>query len=446
MQKTAGSFLRFSPLPIMEKKTYSKDYKKIIEGLHPAWEELRKHPRKDTAGNDNETINTFSKDYSSRISSLNQKLLDGTFKFSPLKRAEVDKGREILIPTVEERIVTLSMLKAIFPRLEDLNSNLDFSRKSRYLDPEEDIPEFDGTPLAVEKIQTALKSGYVWVLEADIKGFFDHVPKDKVFNLIKRKIKNKKVLELIKQIVYFKVTTSKDPKAKQYNNLEGIAQGSSLSPILASVYMYDFDMYVSKMKDVRLIRYVDDFVVLCKDEATAKKMYRLVQSKLKKMGLDMYTLDEVSSKGAVKTKITLAKGYGSKSFDFLGLTFNYLDVDISQKKKDDIDKKIKEIIQSGKKPNLLQKMKSLESRLNGYIDHYRKAHYSRTVASLNKIINYTQSELRSYYIVKYRKITSKNPFHKITPPKIEQLFQFMGIDFNHLIIKTNTPPKNKDKK
>ncbi len=430
----------------MKKKIYSQDYKKVTEGLHHAWEELRKHPRKSTAGNDKETINTYSKNYSSRISDLSQKLLDGSFIFSPLKRAKVEKGREILIPTIDERIVTISILKAIFPRLEDLNSNLDFSRKSRYLDPEEEVPEFDGTPLAVAKIQTALKDGYVWVLEADIKSFFDHVPKDQVFNLIKQRIKNKKVLELIKQIIYFKVMPSKEAEAKEYNDVEGIAQGSSLSPILASVYMYNFDMYISKIKDVRLIRYVDDFVVLCKDEATAKKMYGLVQTKLKKMGLDMYALDEVSKKGAVKTKITLAKGYGAKPFDFLGLTFNYLDVDISQKKKDEIDKKIKEIIQSGEKPNLLQKIKSLESRINGYIDHYRKAHYSRTVASLNKIINSTQAELRMYYVNKYKKITSKNPFHKLPPTKIEELFQFMGIDFTHLLIKTNTPPREKKKR
>ncbi|OHA87505.1 MAG: hypothetical protein A2123_01050 [Candidatus Zambryskibacteria bacterium GWB1_40_5] len=419
----------------MTKKKYKKDFREVLDGLLYAWEKLRRHPRKNTKGSDNETINTFSKDYTLNLLDLKRRLLEGKFSFAPLRRVMVEKGREILVYRVEERILAISILHAVFPRLEHLNSNHDFSRKGLYMvenEEEIDEPEFEGTPLAVEKIQNYLKEGYIWVFEADIKKFFDNVPKQKIFSLIKRHITNKQVLELIRQIIYFDVEPSSGKDAKEYGPHKGVAQGSSLSPLLASIYLYDFDMYICSMSDVKLVRYVDDFIVLCKDENTAIKMYEIVKKKLKDMEVDIYELGEVhKTSGLEKTKITLARGYGAKSFDFLGLTFNNTDVDISQKKKDEIDKKIKEIIHSPG-VNFLRKTKSIESRLNGYIDHYKKAHYSRTVASLVKIINFAEKELRSHYITIYTKITNRHPLRKLTPEIGDRLFRFMGIDFAHL--------------
>ena len=430
----------------MPNKKYKKDFREVIDGLSFAWEQLRKHPRKNTRGSNEETINTFSKDYTAKLLELKTKLVEGKFKFSPLRRVIVEKGREILVYRIDERILAISILKAVFPRLEHLNSKHDFSRKGLYIvenEEESEEPEFEGTPLAVEKIQTYLNQGYVWVFEADIKKFFDNVPKQKIFDLIKRHIKNKGVLELIRQIIYFTVEPSSDVGAKEYPSTKGVAQGSSLSPILASIYLYEFDMYICNMPDVKLVRYVDDFIVLCKDEATAKKIYELVKKKLKNMEVDIYELGEKhKTSGLEKTKITLARGYDAKAFDFLGLTFNNTDVDISQKKKDEIDKKIKEIIHSTR-TNFLKKTKSIESRLNGYIDHYKKAHYSRTVASLVKIIISAEKELRSYYITIYTKITNRHPFSKLAPEIGDRLFHFMGIDFANIEREVKKPIPSK---
>lgn len=416
------------------------DYKKTIEGLHSAWEVLRKHPKKTTTGVDKESINSFSSDYSYKISVLSKDLSEESFRFTPLKRSVVEKGREILVPTVRERIVTTSLLKAIFPKLEDLNSNLDFSRRGLYIDPEEQ-PDFEGTPLAVKKIQEAIDDGYVWVLEADIQKFFDFVPKDKIFKLINQRIRNKKIIALIKQIIYFDVAPSRY-STKTYSKTHGIAQGSTLSPLLASIYLYKFDNYISRMKDVRLVRYVDDFIILCKTEKRATEVYELARKKLDSLGLHMYEIGEKNEKGKEKTRIILAKGYGAVCFDFLGFTFNCTDVDICQKKKEEITETIKVIIHSGK-PNLLQKIKSLDSRIIGYIEHYRKEHYTRTVPSLLKIIRDTEDELKSYYVQSYRKITSKHPFAKLQPPTVDRLFALMGIDFTHLETKTLEPPPKK---
>ena len=412
----------------------------MISSLHKAWEELRKHPNKDTEGLDGISINDFLADYSIRIEEITEKLLSNKFRFQPLRRTIVEKGREILIQSVEERIVSEAILQVIGPSLEKINSNHDFSR--RLISLENGVkPKFHGIPLAVEIIQNNFKNGYVWVLEADIKGFFDNVPKKKVFELISKHIKDSKILELIKQVVYFTPVVSNKKDAKQYDQSKGIAQGSPLSPLLASIYLYEFDKYiVEKFPHVRLVRYVDDFIILCKDEATAKEMYQEIMIKLADMELGMYALGEVNKNGTEKTKITCAKWYGSHSFDFLGLSFNYIDIDITSKKKLEIEKKLREIINA--QGNFLQKTRRIESRLRGYIEHYKWRHYTRTVPSLVKIINFSQIELRKYYVRSYKGITRKEPFEGFSNSTINNLYRFMGIDFNDILKLATSAQKN----
>jgi hypothetical protein len=198
---------------------------------------------------------------------------------------------------------------------------------------------------------------------------------------------------------------------------------------------------IENFPDVKLVRYVDDFIILCKDESKAKEMYEKAKEKLDKMGLKIYTLGQKKEGSDIeKTKITCAKGYGAKSFNFLGLSFNHKDVDITEKKKKDINSKILEIIHSGNK-NFLEKSKQIELRLKSYIDHYKKPHYSRTVASLNKIVRFSETELKKYYIETFKKITHKEPFDNMSESTIENLFKFMGIDFKHITNRLNQNDK-----
>jgi retron-type reverse transcriptase/ribosomal protein S6 len=409
------------------------DYKKVIKRLHFAWEELRKHNHKDTPGRDGITINIYAGNYSERIEILSEMLSKEKFKFSPLRHALVEKGREILIQTVDERIVAEAVYQVIGPQLEKLNSQVDYSRPVEYTAPK-GSKQLGAVPLASKVIVDNFKLGYVWVLEADIKGFFDNVPKKKILQLLNKHIRDKKVLSLIRQMIYFKVDTSKKSKT-DYSSKIGIAQGSPLSPILASIYLYEFDMYIKEeFPNVRLVRYVDDFIILCKDEKTARDIYEKTIAKLSQMGLYMYKLGEVSPKGAIKTKITCARGYNSSSFDFLGLTFNHTDIDISKKKKEEILEKIKEIIKTTD-GNFFQKIKRVESRLLAYIKQYRMPHYTRTVDSIKMMIRVSKEELESNYISTYKKITGKDAFSGIDNTTKDKVFNFMGINFNNILKK-----------
>lgn len=426
----------------MKKKSKS-DFQEVIDGLHYSWEKLRKHPHKETAGIDGQTILSYSSNYTSNISKLETQLLNNSFKFLPLRRALVNKGREILIQTVNERITSEAILKVIYQYLQKYNSYHDFSRPLRILDGE--VTTFEGTPLAVKTILKYFKEGYIWVLETDIKGFFDNVPRKKIYEIVESQVKDVKILEMIKQIIYFTPEVSKKMESKEYFIDKGIAQGSPLSPLLASIYLYEFDMFIiNNFPEVKLVRYVDDFIILCKDESTAHKMYSEVNTKIQAMSLEIYKLGEIHKKsGLEKTKITRVRGYGASSFDFLGLSFNNIDVDICEKKKKEINSKIEEIIHTGNS-SFFEKTRKIDSRLRAYIDHYKKPHYSRTVSSLNKIIKTAQTNLRIYYITTYKKITHKDPFQNLSDSTTENLFKFMGIDFTNILNLANRPQSTKN--
>lgn len=403
----------------------------VVDNLHFAWEGLQKHERKNTAGSDDVTINDFSNECSGKILQLAEELKRGTFHFSPLKRATIEKDREILIYTVRERIVLGAILKTISPRLEKYNSGHDFSRKFEVL-PDGVTPDFSGIAQVAKIIQEHFQKGYVWVLEADIEKFFDNVPKEKIYDQINSSLRSKRIVKLIREIIYFKLAPASKKDLKPYDPKKGLAQGSPLSPLLASIYLYDFDMFIyKKFPNVKLIRYVDDFIILCKDRETADLMYEVSLRKLGKMGLHMYELGQKSSTGKEKTKITLAKGYRSESFDFLGLTFNYLDIDITKEKKLEIEKKIRQIIHSGRE-SLLQKARRIESRLRGYLEQYNWVHYSRTPASLARIINFSETELREYYAECYKRITHQDPFKGFSTETKNALFTFLGVNFEVL--------------
>lgn len=412
------------------------DYRKIKEGLLESWMELRLHPHKETEGVDRESIISYSRNFQENLKELAKKLEMNSFSFDVLKRATIvqkGKEREILIQTVNDRIVTKSILKVINPYFDVLNSNCDFSRKVEYKIDNNKF-KYNGIPLAAKLIQQYLKEGYIWVFEADIKKFFDHVPKQRIMKIIEGKILNHNLLELIRSIIYFRVEKSVKKDAKQYSDTNGIAQGSPLSPLLASIYLYELDMCIKKYENVRLIRYVDDFIVLCTTQETAQMMYELIRRKMKEMELEIHDINIADKNGLIKTKITKAKGYGANAFEFLGLSFNFTDIDIGRRKKEDIKTDLEEILKDGS-TNLLEKIKKTQTKLVGYIRQYKREHYSRTVASLTKIISFSQESLKKYYRNQYKKITGKDHLNKLNTRQINNVFKFLGIDFQNLLKK-----------
>ena len=417
----------------MEKKKNKNEYLKVIGEIRNAWNDICDHPHKNTRGVDGVSIKSFSSNVPKNVSLIRNNLRAETFHFSKLRPAELDqngKKREILVCTVQDRIVTRSILRVIQSKFKKYYSGSDYSIRRL-----EKNQELNGIPLAAKVIQDKIKGDYVWVFETDIQKFFDNVPKEKIMDIIKSQIIDTKLIALIQEIVNFQVAREQEDFAttKEYSPDNGIAQGSAISPFLASIYLYEFDKFIQEDKDVELVRYVDDLVILCKTEEKAKEMYNKTQEKLEALGLSIHELDKLSDSGKIKTKITKAN---NKNFVFLGLNFNHCVIDISADKKKECLEDIQDVLH-GKDSSLLERSRKIEKKLISLIKQYSHPHYSAK-SSLESICMQADKFLEKYYLNNCKKILGVDPFKKLNDTQIKNFYNFLGINLKERLLKSKS--------
>ncbi len=296
------------------------DYEKVMKRLFLSWKHLKTHPKKHTMGIDGVSIFTFGKEERKNIKKLRDSLSAKRFSFKKMKPVDIG-NRQILVCTVEDRIVSRSILSVLEKHFKKYNSNCDYSRTVIYKNRLGIKNTLNGVPLAAQAILDNMENGYTWVFETDIKKFFDYIPKQKIIDLINKKITDPDLQNLVTQIINFQVEKELvDIEQKDYYEDIGVAQGSAISPLLASIYLYEFDCFIKCNTNYRLVRYVDDFIIQCKTKDEAEQVYKEVLQKLKDMDLDIHQLDVPDPKnGKIKTRIVNAL---EASFVFLGLNFN----------------------------------------------------------------------------------------------------------------------------
>lgn len=405
-------------------KTRKNPYYKFTNSLAPAWKFLKSHPRQHTKGVDGVSINSFKQNEGRDLKAIRHELKNGTFKFQNLRAVPIE-NREILVCTVKDRIVCKAILTTILPLFKEMNSNRDFSREVSL-----EGSQLAGVPLATKVIQDNIREGYSWIFETDIIKFFDNIPKDKLLALIKSKVANDPLMKLIQEAVEFHVQKEQrdiDVEEKEYSEVNGVAQGSALSPLFASLYLYEFDVFTDGLGDVRLVRYVDDFVVQCKSAEDAKMVYEKIQEKLKAMGLSIHPLDTKDAKGRIKTRIVNSL---QEPFNFLGLTFNGATIDISANKKHQILDDIKAVLKD-RRGGFGDKMKIIERKLEGCIKQYKQPHY-RTKVSLLALIKSSGDELSDYFGKQTRSLFGKNLIEGLSGTRRKAVMRFFGLDFDRL--------------
>ena len=143
-----------------------------------------------------------------------------------------------------------------------------------------------------------------WVVDVDLKSYFDTIPHEPLMKLVRRRIGDKKILHLLRQ--WLKAGILEEGKLTIPD--QGSPQGGVLSPLLSNIYLHEIDKQWNSNASVKLVRFADDMVFLCKSEAQAQWVLRGLKEQLAELGL---TLNQE------KTKIQHVK-YG---FDFLGFTY-----------------------------------------------------------------------------------------------------------------------------
>lgn len=247
-------------------------------------------------GVDGETVEDFGTQLESRLLALRQSLRSGSYRPAPLlhtRMAKAEGGIRILrIPCVRDRVAqtaaALVLTRVLDPEFEDVSYGY---REGRSVDQ------------AVRRIMQLRDRGFRWVVDADIERYFDEIPSDKLLERLARHVDEEEVLALVRQWLTAEVRDG----AGGYRMAKGVAQGSPLSPLLANLYLDRLDEAHLRAGQ-KLVRFADDFVILCKTRPDAEQALDLAEAELRKMQLAL---------NPTKTRIT----HFDHGFKYLGTIF-----------------------------------------------------------------------------------------------------------------------------
>jgi RNA-directed DNA polymerase len=270
------------------------------------------------AGIDRMTISMYEKNLTENLSSLMRELKRGLYQPVPLRRVHIEKGegktRPLGIPTVKCRIAQEVLRRLINPTFE-----------SRFHDNSFGFRMGRNCHQAVKRVLQDAEQGYRYVVDIDIKGFFDNIPQNLIMESVAARIADGNILNLIEKLLNSGVMEN----GKITPTTKGTPQGGVISPLLANITLDHLDWFLDE-QGLKFVRYADDFVILCKTETEAKKALELVRNFLDEMKLEM---------SPEKTKIS----HFSKGFDFLGFTIKSRSIQMRAKSKEKFKNSIREI-------------------------------------------------------------------------------------------------------
>lgn len=251
------------------------------------------------AGVDHQTIEMYEQRVRQHTEYLACTLKDGSYQPLAVRREWIPKPgsrekRPLGIPTVRDRVVQKAILATIEPIFER-----DFAEHSYGFRPGR------GCKDALRRVDRLLKDGRTWVVDADLKSYFDTIPHELLLRRIEEKIADGRVLELIRR--YLKQGVLEN--MREWKPEAGTPQGAVISPLLSNIYLDPLDK-LTATSGIEMVRYADDFVILCDSEAEARRALEMVRQWTAKAGLTLHS---------DKTRIVDATVRGG--FDFLGYHF-----------------------------------------------------------------------------------------------------------------------------
>jgi RNA-directed DNA polymerase len=276
-------------------KAHSLTGRITLDLLHRAFRAVKRN--RGAAGVDKVSIQMFQDNLEQNLLSLMEQLKDGTLRPQPLRRVYIDKGggkvRPLGIPAVRDRVAQEVLRQLLSPLFERI-----FHEDSYGFRPGRDCHK------AVKRVLELWRQGHSHVLDADIQGFFDNIPHQVIMSGLCAEVADGNILRLVER--FLKAGVMED--GKFLPTRVGTPQGGVISPLLANIALNSLDWHVHEA-GFRMVRYADDFVILCRTEAKAREAHDLVQRHLTGIGLSL---------SAEKTKITRF----CEGFLFLGFRIN----------------------------------------------------------------------------------------------------------------------------
>lgn len=249
---------------------YHSLYGQVLEAdnFRTAWEKVK--AKKGTGGVDGQTIADFEAKKDEHLGALWTECKAKTYQPQPVRRVYIPKAgkpgeyRPLGIPAIRDRIAQQALLQVLEPIFEPMFLDCSFGfRPGR------------SAHMALDRVSQHLAEGYVWVVDCDLKGYFDTIPHDRLIDRVAEMIADGSILRMLRSFLEAGVME----EGRLHRSTAGTPQGGVISPLLANLYLHPFDVLMTE-RGHKLTRYADDFVILCRSERTAQRVMAGVKAYL----------------------------------------------------------------------------------------------------------------------------------------------------------------------
>lgn len=319
------------------------------ETLWTAWQQVRKN--KGAMGIDGISIKRFEAQAERYLDELSETIKNGAYRPSGVRRVDIPKPdgkkRPLGIPTVKDRIVQAAVKRVIEPIFE-----------REFLPMSYGFRPGRGCKDALRAVDQALKKGYTYVVDADLAGYFDSIPHDQLMKQIESRISDGVLLKILNQWLKQDVIQG----ASRWTPTQGSPQGAVISPLLANIYLDPLDKHISSL-GYRMIRYADDFVILCQHQEDAERALSAAKSWVEENGLSLHP---------DKTHIGNCLEHG-QGFDFLGYRFESGKRTVRKKSMKALKDKIREKTRRTIGMSVYMVIRNLNPMLRGWFEYFKHA-------------------------------------------------------------------------
>ena len=318
--------------------------------LKAAWHKVKGNAG--AAGVDGQSVKQFGWRAESYLAELEQALKAEEYQPEPIKRVEIPKAggkmRPLGIPAVKDRIVQTALKLVIEPIFER-----EFEESSYGFRPQRSAKD------ALREVDELIRQGYSHVVDADLESFFDTIPHAALMRQIEERISDGRVLELIGLFLSQDIIHG----MKRWTPTGGTPQGAVISPLLANIYLHPLDRQM-KQQGYRMVRYADDFVVLCRTAQQAQAVLEEVKSWVEQNGLRL---------NADKTHVGDCRQAG-QGFEFLGYRFEAGQRWVRPKSFKALRERIRVKTQRTRGDSLAKIIEDLNPMLRGWFNYFKQAH------------------------------------------------------------------------
>jgi len=324
--------------------------------LDAAWEKV--WANEGAAGVDGQSIKRFEARAELYLTELSTVLRNGTYRPQPIPKGD-GRTRPLGIPTVKDRIVQTAVKFALEPIFEATFRPMSYGvRPGR------------GCRDALREVAQLIADGYTFVVDADFESYFDTIPHDRLMRRIEERVSDGRILALLRG--WLKQDIMRD--LQRWTPTAGTPQGAVISPLLANIYLHPLDEHMAA-RGYRMVRYADDFVVLCKSREETAAALAEIRAWVAENGLRLHPN---------KTHVGDSRQYG-EGFEFLGYRFEAGRRLVRKKSLDRFKDSIRAKTRRTRGQSLACIIGDLNPLLTGWFRYFKHAH-PRTFILLDRFI------------------------------------------------------------